>query len=184
MKKVSFSNILISLISIAFVGFLGFNDKITNNNPTTAYNVYVDGEKIGTVESEEKLNEYINNQEEKLMEKYDIDKIYKPNGVEIKEVVSYNPKINTEKEIYNKLVKTKNFTIKGYIITIIDEEEENSIPLTINVLNKEIFDKAIITTIKAFVGNEKYDLFVNDKQEEITDLGSLIENIEIKQKIT
>ena len=68
MKKVSFSNILVSLISIAFVVCLGFNDKITNNNPTTAYNVYVDGEKIGTVESEEKLNEYINNQEEKLME--------------------------------------------------------------------------------------------------------------------
>lgn len=184
MKKVSFSNILVSIISIAFVICLGFNDKITNNNPTTAYNVYVDGEKIGTVESEEKLNEYINNQEEKLMEKYEIDKIYKPNGVEIKEVVSYNPKINTEKEIYNKLVKTKNFTIKGYIITITDEEEENSIPLTINVLDKEIFDKAIITTVKAFVGNEKYDLFVNDEQEEITDLGSLIENIEIKQKIT
>ena len=59
MKKVSFSNILISLLSIAFVVFLGFNDKITNNNPTTAYNVYVDGEKIGTVESEEKLNEYM-----------------------------------------------------------------------------------------------------------------------------
>ena len=97
MKKISFSNILVSLISIAFVVFLGFNNNVSNNNPTTAYNVYVDGEKIGTVESEEKLNNYINKQEEKLMDKYDIDKIYKPNGVEIKEVVSYNPKINTEK---------------------------------------------------------------------------------------
>lgn len=183
MKKISFSNIVISILSIAFVVFLGFNEKTVNNNPITAYNVYVDGEKIGTVESEKKLNDYINNQEQKLMEKYDIDKIYKPNGVEIKEIVTYNPKINTEKEIYNKLVKTKNFTIKGYIITITDEEE-NAQPLIINVLDKEIFDKAILTTIKAFVGNEKYDLFVNDEQEEIVDLGSLIENVEIKQKIT
>lgn len=182
MKKISFSNIIISLISITLVLFLGIINP-HNNNPQEVYYVYIDGEKIGTVESEEKLNDYINSQEKKLMNKYNIDKIYKPNGVEIKKVVTYNTKTDTEKKIYNKLIESKKFTVKGYKITITNEEEDKD-PITINVLDKEIFDKAITTTIKAFVGNEKYDEFINNEQKEIVDLGNIIEGISIKQKIT
>ena len=40
-----------------------------NNEPVIAYRVYLEGKDIGLIESEEKLLEYINKQQEKLKEK-------------------------------------------------------------------------------------------------------------------
>lgn len=165
-------------LAVILLGFTNYNNK----TPIEAYVVYLDGQKVGVVESKEEFDNYINNKEENIRKKYEVDTIYAPKGVEIKKTTTYDNKLNTDEEIYNKITKNKQFSIKGVIITITDEENDEK--KVINVLNKEIFDKAIETTIKAFVDHEQYQKFLNSTQEEIKETGSIIENIDIKEKIT
>lgn len=201
-SKWSISIILIIILSISSIFLLGFN--ITKNKiPNEMYVIYLDGAKIGTVASVEEFNKYINIQEEKLKQKYNVDNIYKPLGVEIKKEISYNDKYNTNEEMYSKLLKKQNFTIKGIIVNIekevteeVSEEEtddnninnelpEKKIEITkINVLNKDIFDEAIKNLVKAFVDNDEYNDFLESNQEEIVDTGEIIEDVYIKDNIT
>lgn len=185
-NKLSIQLILIVILAISSIFLLGF--KITKNKtPSAIYAVYLEGKKIGTVKSKDEFNEYINKQEEKLKEKYQVEEIYTPKGVEIKKLVTYNNKTNTNDEIYKKLVETENFTVKGVVIEITETiDEENKIPkkTTINLLNKKLFDEAIVDIIKAFVDDEEYTAFMNSTQTPITDTGELIEDIYIQETVT
>ena len=62
-----------------------------------------------------------------------------------------------------------------------DSESE---PVVINVLSKDIFDEALTNTIKAFVDEEEYTKYMEGTQEEIKETGSIIENIDLQQKVT
>ena len=55
---------------------------------------------------------------------------------------------------------------------------------TIKVLKKEDFDTALENTIKAFVSEEDYEKYLEDKQDKIITTGSTIKNIDIKEEIT
>lgn len=171
--------VLIVLVSLS-VFLLGFGEK-SNEIAQTVYNVYLDGKIIGTIESKEDYEIYINEKEEQIKNKYNVSNVYSPNGVEIKEVITYNPKLSSNEQIYNEIIKKKKFTIKGIIVTITDDEEED---IVINVLNKEIFDEALNNTIKAFVDEEEYNKYLKGEQEEIKTTGTIIENIDLKQKVT
>ena len=179
--------VILSILSLFLAGF-----KLTvNKEPIEVYNVYLDGEKVGTVKSKEEFEKYINNQEEKLKEKYGVSKIYTPKGVEIKKVITYKDNCDSNDKIYNLLVKEQNFTVKGMIINIEHEEtDENDKEKTIktnqiiNVTSKDIFDKAIVNIIKAFLDEKEYNAFMEGTQEPIVDTGTLIESIYLKENIT
>lgn len=189
------TTILLLIISIFLLGF----KLTTNKEPKEVYNVYLDGKKIGTVKSKEEFEDYINLQEEKLKEKYEVSKIYTPKGVEIKKIITYKDKYDTNEQIYNLLVKEQNFTVKGIIINIekdLEEDEEkeelqanqkfmsdNKIT-TINVTSKDIFDEAIKNIVKAFIDEKDYNSFMEGTQNPIIDTGSLIESIYLKEKVT
>jgi len=179
--KWSISMIVLTIIVSLSVFLLGFNKK-EEGIPQTVYNVYLDGKVIGTIESQESFEEYINQKEEQIKTRYQVDNVYTPNGVEIKKVITYKPKINTNDQIYNEIIKLKKFTIKGITVTITGDEEYE--PVTINVLSKEIFDEALTDTIKAFVDEEEYQKYIESLQEEIKDTGQVIENIDLEQKVT
>jgi len=186
-KGWTFSLVLVVLLSISSLFLLGF--KMTQNKtPYEMYAIYLDGKQIGVVESKEEFNKYISLQEEKLKEKYQVNEIYTPKGVEIKKIVTYDKKINTNEEIYKKLTSSENFTIKGITLEIKKEETvDNNVTekiIKINLLNKEMFDEAIVEMIKAFVDNEKYAKFMSSTQEPIKDTGEIIEDIYIQEKIT
>ena len=86
-NKWTFSIILVVTLSVLSIFLFGF--KLANNKtPTELYAVYLEGEKIGVVKSKEAFEEYINDQEETLRKKYNVSKIYTPNGVEIKKIVN------------------------------------------------------------------------------------------------
>lgn len=184
--KINLNVILIVVLTISSIFLLGF--KLTQNKtPNEMYAIYLEGKKIGTVKSKDSFNEYINKQEEKLKNQYNVNEIYTPKGVEIKKIITYSNKTNTNEEIYKLLVSSENFTIKGIVVEITKEEkedEEKQEVITINLLNKEIFDKSIVDIVKAFVDDEEYTKFMNSTQEPITDTGELIENIYIKDNIT
>lgn len=178
--------IILSILSLFLAGF----KLTTNKEPVEVYNIYLDGEKIGTVKSKEEFEKYINTQEEKLKQKYNVSKIYTPKGVEIKKVVTYKNNFDSNEKIYNLLVKEQNFTVKGIIIEITKEEtsendkEKKTTTEIINVTSKDIFDKAIVNIIKAFLDEKEYNAFMEGTQTPIVDTGSIIESIYLKENIT
>ena len=186
--KWSIGIIFIIMFSIASIFLLGF--KLTSNkNPIELYNVYLDGEKIGTVKSKDDFEAYINKQEETLKEKYKVSKIYTPKGVEIKKIVTYNQKYDSNEKIYNLLVKEQNFTLKGTIIKLekeesSEEEEAKKTETTINVTSKDVFDEAIVNIVKAFIDEKEYNSFMEGTQSPIVDTGSLVESIYLKENVT
>ncbi len=174
--------IITTIIIGLSIFLLGFNTK-DNKDPITVYKVYLDGQVIGTVSSKEDFEEFINEKEEVIKQRYQVNTVYTPKGVELKKVVTYNNKVDSNDYVYTKIIANKKFTIKGYTITIKSNEEDKEDKI-INVLSKDIFDEALEKTINVFVDSEDYNNFMNGTQEEIKDTGSLIENIDMLEKVT
>ncbi|MGN1341958.1 MAG: peptidoglycan DD-metalloendopeptidase family protein [Bacilli bacterium] len=181
-NKWSFFTILLVIFLSLSVFLLTFG-KGTNNDPTVVYTVYLDGKAIGTIASEDSFNEFVNTKEDELKKKYNVDTVYTPRGVEIKKNLTYNNFINSDEQVYNKIISSKNFTVRGYQIMIVNPDDENDCEI-IYVLSKDIFDKAVENTIKAFVDKDQYDKFVSGTQEEVKDSGSMIENIDLQETVT
>ena len=181
-NNLSFGFIMFTIFLCFIVFLLGFHKDI-NSSPNVVYSVYLDGKAIGTIASKDSFEEYINSKEEELKNKYDVDTVYTPNGVEIKKNITYNSSVNTNQDVYNKIISNKKFTVHGYEIKIANNEDKSKVR-TIYTLSKSIFDKAIQDTIKAFVDGEQYEKFLAGTQEEVKDSGSMIENIDIEEDIT
>lgn len=155
-----------------------------NREPGTVYTVYLDGKMVGNLASRKSFESFINDKEEELKKKFNVDTIYTPDGVEIKKNFTYDSSVSTNEEIYNRIISNKKFTVKGYQINIDNPDVEDYEKRTLYVLSKDIFDEAVVNTIKAFVPEEDYIKFINGTQEEIKELGSLIENIDLQETIT
>ena len=178
----------ICLILSSFVFFVGYKKM---DNPQELYRVYLKGETIGYIENKELLEKYIDDAQIALKEKYNVDKVYAPNELDVIKEITYNQKISTEEEIYEKIKDKSPFTINGYKITIkgiqiIDEEqgEITTEDTVVYVLDKELFNEAVKNTVEVFISEENYNNFINNTQKEITDVGTIIEDIYIKNEIT
>ncbi len=184
-KKINFGVIAFAIFLSVFVLVLTFTTS-SASEPVAVYTVYLDGKSIGSVSSKESFNDYVNSKEEELKKKYNVDTVYSPKGVEIKKNITYYPSVNSDVEIYNKIISNKKFTVHGYQITIVSTDDEDNSKKTLNlyVLDKKVFDDAVENTIKAFVDEEQYEKFVTGTQEEVKDLGSMIENIDLLENIT
>lgn len=147
--------------------------------PQELYQVYLSGEKIGVIQSKAELETYINNKEEEVKKKYNIDKVYPPNELYIQKYIGYENEVVSAEDIYTIIKEKSPFTIKGYLITI-----KKANPIKIYVLDKDNFKKAVEKTAKAFINEEAYNLYMNDSQPEITTTGSVIENLYIDEDIT
>lgn len=176
--------VIISVIVISFCIFLLVFTRSISADAGVVYTVYLDGKSIGNIEFKDKFEEYINTKEDELKNKYGVDTIYTPKGVEIKKNFTYNVSTSSDEQIYNEIISNKKFTVQGYEIRINNSDEEDDSVNTIYVLSKDIFDEAVQNTIKAFVDEEAYEKFLDGTQEEIKDFGSLIENIDIEETIT
>ena len=95
------------------------------------------------------------------------------------------------KKIYEEIKDKSPFTINGYIIKIkgleTTSQEGKKIKgksQNIYVINKKTFTNAIESTVKSFIPEEEYNSYENNTQKEIEDVGKIIENIYIKNKIT
>lgn len=175
------------IVVIILIGVLVFGLGFTSYQrrvPSKVYQVYIDGEIIGTVVSEKDFDDYINQKEETIKKKYNVDKVYMPKGVTVKAVTTYNNEVDTNEEVYQRIVQQKQFTIKGTIITIKNKEIENYETQYIYTLNKEIFDEAVVQLIRSFVEDDEYDNYMNGTQVEIVDTGQVIQNIDIDEDVT
>ena len=180
MKKI-INGVLITIISL-IIFLLAFNYKVIAN-PNVFYQVYLDGKTIGVIQSKEELDKYIDKKNKEYKKTFGVKKIYAPNGLQIKKIETYKGKTSKVSDIYKKISKTDPFTIKGYQF-IIKPKNENEEDVVIYTLTQDIFDTAVESTIKTFVGEENYNNYKNKLQAEITETGTIIENIYIDEDIT
>lgn len=173
---------------------LGLESKI--ESPRQLYNVYLAGKSIGIIESKEALENYIDEKQQELKNKYHVDKVYAPNDLDIVKEITYDNKISTVEEIYKKIENIKgasSFTIDGYKIYIKGIEKKNedgttttTDDVTLYVLDKDIFTNSVTKTITAFIEKDTYEAYLNDTQKKIegNDTGTIIENLYIQNTIT
>lgn len=182
-KKEKLLAITITALVSILVFFAGSN-KSVESAPVVLYQVYLNSEKIGLIEDEDEFLELIDKEQTEIKEKYGVDKVYPPNGLEIKKIYTYNEKIDSVDNVYNKIKHVEPFTINGYSITINYKEttqnETETIkrePVTLYVLKKEDFETAMLNTIAAFIGEDTLNRYKTDTQLEVTETGTTIENI-------
>lgn len=177
MKKILLVIFLLLICGSTF--YLGFGYK-HNLEPNSYYQVYLDDELLGTIKSKTELEKYIDKRGEYIKNKYNVNKILKPNGLEIKKVSTYENELLSIEEIYDIILDKKAFTIEGYQFTITGDFGTQKI----YVLDPNIFENAVVATIENFVGKEKYAAFKNEAQTKIETTGSYTNNIYIGENIT
>ncbi len=170
--------IIIVFMSI-IIFLLGFNYK-QKQDPNTFYKVYLKDEIIGVISSKKKLEDYINKQNISYKEKYNVTSVNVPEGLEIKKLTTYSDQIDRIEDVYEKLVNKEAFTVPGYQFTLRKEDRV----ITVYVTGKEIFDEAVKTTMKTFVGTEDYTTYNETVQNEIVTTGKIIEDIYVEESIT
>ncbi len=134
------------------------------------------------------------------------DNIYEPLGINIKKISTYNNEYMSIEDVYDKIVEKKPCTIEGYqfkikkttgvvlnnktlmgaIGTTDYKTISNSLTedIIVYVTDPEVFNSAVEELAIVFVGTDEYEAYKNNKQKEITDTGSQIENIYLKEDIT
>lgn len=144
-----------------------------------AYQVYLDGKVIGLIEDKNELYNLINKEQQNIKDMYGVDYVYPPSGIDIVEISTFNEDYITVSDIYKKIEDQDDFTIKGYIITVKSEEEE----IKINVLEKDVFEDALMSYVKSFVSQEELDAY-NSGHRTINEVGTVIENMKFDESIT
>lgn len=177
MKKIAIiiSAILLSLMVIV----MGFSNH-TQTEPNTYYQVYLDDEILGVVESKEALENYINEQNDYWKQQLDISTIYAPTGLELEKITTYQTNVDKIEDVYQKIVAKSPVTVRCYQITIKRENVDSQI----YVLTKGILEDAIVDFIKMYVGESVYVNYQDGNTVEITSTGRKTENIYIAEDMT
>lgn len=187
--------ILGGLITILFSGLLFFcgMDKRVVGSPLEAYQVYLDGEKIGLINSKEELLTLIDTEQSEIKKSYGVDKVYPPSGLDIKKVYTYNDDVVSSTEIYDKIKDIEPFTIEGYTATVTytekkinndGEVEEDRHPVHLFMLDKKIFEESLYNTAVAFIGTENLTRYEEGTQKEITETGEKITSVYFEETMT
>ena len=186
MKKLNKFIVLI-ILALTLPGLTAFTSK----TPETLYRVYLNGKSIGLIRSKEELEKYIDKKQNQIKDKYNVDKVYAPDDLDIVKEVTYDTDISTVGSVYKKIENISPFTIRGYAITIgavdsqaVDGTEVKGKKQTLYVLDKSVFEDAVDNVVHSFVSEEDYENYANDTQEEIEETGKIIERIYIENDIT
>ncbi len=182
MKNKNIIALLITIVLGVFIIFISLNG-VAYASPVEVYKVYLNGKTIGYIESKDELLELIDQKQNEIKQKYNINKVYPPNGLNIEKITTYKNDIKSAEEIYNRIEQVEPFTIEGYIVTIKYPDKDRK-PLYIYTLEKEFFEEAFYNTVAAFVGAEQLDDYKNNTQEEIKDEGERVESIYWEEDVT
>lgn len=194
--------IIISFVLSVILTILTTNKVFGRENiPTESYRVYLQGESLGLIKSEQELYDYINKMQQSIKDKYKVENVYIPNDIEVVKDITYEENITSVSNIYNIINEKSPFTIKGYIAVIdktenevylddsqVDPDEEINVEdkkkiININILDKEKFKSAAKKVILSFISQEEYDNYINETQSLIVDTGEIIENLYQEDKI-
>lgn len=157
-----------------------------NKQPHKVYNIYLDGKIIGAIEDKDALYALIDEKQQVIKERYNVQNVYPPNSLEIIENYSYTTDYMDLNTIYNKIENIQDFTILGYEVKI--GSNDNHDEYTLYTLDKNIFNEAVKDFILAFIDEEGYNNYLNGNQESLEGVGityqdmQILEDIVIKRK--
>ena len=180
------------MVALTLVGVfvLGFGYK-TAPEPNNYYEVYLNDESLGTIRSEKELEDYIDENGAYYKNKFDVDKVYSPKGLQVRKLTTYSGDVSSVSEIYKKISKEEPLNIKGYEFIIKKqttekntEAEDTVTTQSIYVLDKNVFKDAVTTFIKTFVGADAYQAYIDDNQVKIETTGENIEDVYVNEDIT
>lgn len=176
--------LFIVLCTFIFIFSLGM--KNLSRTPKNVYRVYLQGKSLGLIKSKKSLEKYIDNMQVELKKKYDVKRVYAPSGLKIEKEITYDNNIISTKKIYEKIKNESGFTLDGYKIKInpYNSTDKKQKALTLYVLDKKVFEDSVNSTVKSFVSKADYDTYSKNKKQTIKDVGKIVENIYIGNKIT
>lgn len=180
--------LIIAIISVVtiFLCAISLKQK-TPSLPQNVFQVYLDGQKIGLIKNRDELLALINEKQQNIKDTYKVDNVYPPTGFEIEEYITYDENISSATDIYQKIEDSSDFTVEGYIITITSPSTDENIPevkTQIQVLDDQIFKDALETLVTTFVDEADYQNYINNTQEEIKDVGSLIKHMYFEESVS
>ncbi len=181
-KKDKIRTIFITMGLVFLFMIVGFSERLYNQ-AYKVYQVYLNGNKLGLINDQDELYALINEEQKEIKETYQVDHVYPPNGFEIKEYKTYNQNVISAQEIYDKIKDEDDFTIEGYVIKI-KFNKEGKEDFVLYVLNNQIFEESLKNVINAFVEESDFNKYINNKQEEIEDVGRIIENMFFEETLT
>lgn len=174
------------LIGIVFLG-LGYK---ASPEPNNYYEVYLNDKALGTIVSKDELEDYIDENGSYYKNKFDVDKVYSPKGLQIKKLTTYDGDVDSVSDIYKKISKDESFTVRGYEFVIKGQKAENEgeeaklVTQSIYVLDKDVFKEAVEALIRTFVGEDQYKTYIEDNQVKIETTGEEIQNVYVDEDIT
>ncbi|MCH5166725.1 MAG: peptidoglycan DD-metalloendopeptidase family protein [Erysipelotrichales bacterium] len=184
--------VVITIIFSFLLFFVGMDTRVAGS-PTQVYQVYLNGEKMALISDKDELLNLIDTEQSEIKEKYNVDKVYPPSGLDIKKIYTYEDDIIDTVSAYNKIKDIEPFTIEGYNATITytekkvtndGETHEPAPPLHIYMLDKDIFEASLYNTAKSFIGTDELEEYQNNTQKEITDVGESISSVYFEETIT
>ena len=187
-KKGILLSIIITLIVIVLCMY-SYNDSV--NNANVAYQVYLQGKKIGMIKNDQELYDMINQEQQEIKNEYGVDNVYPPKDFNIIKTNTFSTNLQTTEDIYKIIESTDDFTIEGYIIKVKHDKDKyiegEEIPddIEIYVLDKNVFEEAIHNYIYAFVSEADYNKYINGTFGELTEEGQFtINDMYFKENIS
>lgn len=174
---------IITTIITTIVGIILFLVSISNqvfDNANVFYQVYLNGNKIGVIDNTTDLYNLINSNQSAIKSEYNVENVYPPTDLKIIATNTYNSKTDSISQVYDKIEEEDDFTIKGYAITIKDDEKN----FTVNVLDKNVFYDAAKRFVRAFLAEDEYERYINNTQKEIVETGRVIQGMRFLENIT
>lgn len=153
------------------------------------YRVYLNGKTLGIIENKKDLENYVNEKQQSLKNKYNVDNVYIPQGLKIRKETTYNEQTESVEQIYNKISSEEDFTINGYTITITDIKEKDKnktkkIKEYLYVIDESILREAVNDVVKSFVNEQEYEDYLNETTKNPSSEGEIIENVYVKEQIS
>lgn len=176
-NKSIFVTIILSLL-IVVLYIVNENSDYKYEEAKRAYQIYLDGEELGIIENKEELYNLINEEQQNIKDKYNVNYVYPPDGIDIVETKTFFDNYMSVDDVYKKIENADDFTIIGYIITIKGEEE-----IKINVLDKKVFEESLKKYVLSFISEEELTLY-NSGKRSINDIGTVIEDMSFSETIT
>ena len=126
-------SIIITILITSIVGLILLLGNMTDKILTRAnlkYQVYLSGEKIGIIESVDELYNLIDQNQTSIKSTYNVENVYPPTNLKVVAINTYDNTSDSINEVYDRIEQADDFTIRGYVITIKDEDTN----YTINIM--------------------------------------------------
>lgn len=172
-NKISISEIIFGLFVSLLVIYMTLTFEPKKDKINEFYQVYLGGQKIGLINSKDDLYNLIDKEQEGIKKKYNVDKVYPPEGLEVEKILTYKTNLKTSEQIYDEINDIDPFTIEGYEVTVKKGDKK----IKFYILHKEDLDEAVKNTVLSFVKEDEYNNYLNGVEKDSNEEGRSITDI-------